>query len=507
MPGANAAEQEAVIALLSDPASHGGAAVERVTTHGAIIFLAGDRAWKLKRAVRFPYMDFSTAALRRAACEAELRLNRRTAPELYLAVVPVTRAADGALAIDGGGEPVDWLVAMRRFPADAVLDGVADRGGVDAALAEAIAEHVASFHAAAERRPDGGGVAAMRRVIDTNDAALVPCAPTLPREATAALTEESRRRLEVLGPLLERRRREGCVRLGHGDLHLANICLIAGEPRLFDALEFDERLITIDVLYDAAFLVMDLWVRGLRVAAHRFLGRYVERTGDLAGLALMPLFLSMRAAVRAHVSVAMGGADAARRARAYLALAGAALEPAPPCLIAVGGLSGTGKSTLALALAPSLPPAPGAVVLRSDLVRKRLAGLKPGERAGPEAYAPERTRQVYERLRRDAATALAAGRSAIVDAVHADPAERAAVEAVAARLGVPFRGIWLEAPAPTLVARVEARRGDASDADAAVVRRQLGYDIGTLAWPAVTATGDRDAVVDAARRLIDPAAA
>ncbi len=267
-----------------------------------------------------------------------------------------------------------------------------------------------------------------------------------------------------------------------------------GAPRLFDALEFDENLACLDTIYDVAFLVMDLWVRGLRPHANRFLERYTERSGDLAGLALLPLLLSMRAAIRAHVSVAMasstapeGQAAMARKARRYLDHAGRFLAVVPPRLVAVGGLSGSGKSTLARAVAPWLGAVPGALVLRSDVTRKRLAGVDPMERAGPDAYAPGTSEQVYAALRADAAIALAAGRTVIVDAVHALPEERRAVAAVAARMGVPFAGIWLDAPGETLVARVDARRTDASDATAEVVRRQLGYDLGDVEWQPVAA--------------------
>jgi predicted kinase len=239
---------------------------------------------------------------------------------------------------------------------------------------------------------------------------------------------------------------------------------------------------------------MDLWARGLRCQANRFLERYCERTGDLQGLALLPLFLSMRAAIRAHVSVAMAATAApdrrpilARSARLHLDHAQAHLRVTPPRLVAVGGLSGSGKSTIARAVAPWLGAAPGAAVLRSDVVRKRLAGIDPSERAPPGAYAPGSSARVYAALREQAATALAAGRAVIVDAVHARPEERAAVEAVATRLGVPFAGIWLDAPEATLVARVDARTADASDADGAVVRQQLGYALGEIGWHRIAA--------------------
>ncbi|WP_374449823.1 AAA family ATPase [Stella sp.] len=506
--------QRAVRAMLADPATHDGAAVRQVRTHAAIVFLAGDRAWKLKRAVRFPYLDFSTVERRRIACEAEIRLNRRTAPEIYERVVPVTRGPDGRPRLGGEGPAVDWLVAMRRFDETLVLDRLADAGRIDLATIEALADHVAAFHAAAERRPDRGGLEAMRFVVDTNAEALADAAAVLDQERSHALTAATRAALEAVAPLLERRRREGFVRLGHGDLHLGNICLVDGRPRLFDALEFDLRLTCLDTVYDIAFLVMDLLARGLVRAANRFVERYVERTGDVAGLALLPLCLSMRAAIRAHVSVAIaaGAADPgehARAARRYLDLAHSLLAVRPPRLVAVGGLSGSGKSTVARALAPWIGAPPGALVLRSDVVRKRLLGLDPAERAGTDAYRPEVSDQVYAALRREAAVVLAAGRTVVVDAVHARPEERDALQAVAQRLGVPFHGIWLDAPEPTLVARVEARRGDVSDATAAVVRHQLGYQLGPLAWRRV-ATGAGFAAVAgavAAALALDDAAA
>lgn len=510
MTGANAeAEQAATRAMLSDPASHGGAAVEVVTTHAAVVFLAGERAWKLKRAVRFPYLDFTTVGRRRAAAEAEIRLNRRTAPEIYERVVPVTRGPDGRPRIDGDGPAIDWLVAMRRFDRDRVLDRMAEGGRIDLALVEALADHVAAFHATAERRPDQGGVAAMGFVVDTNDRAMADAAPILDREQVDAVTAGTRAVLEVMAPLLERRRREGFVRLGHGDLHLGNICIVGGEPRLFDALEFDERLTCLDTVYDIAFLVMDLLARGLRRPANRFLERYVERTDDVAGLALLPLCLAMRAAIRAHVSAAMAGGGEGgghvRAARDYLGLAGRLLEIVPPRLVAIGGLSGSGKSTVARALAPRIGAAPGALVLRSDVLRKRLVGVDPGSRAGPEAYGSGMSERVYEGLRLAAATALAAGRTVVIDAVHARPDERAAIEAVGRKLGVPFHGIWLDAPATTLIDRVERRRGDVSDATADVVRQQLGYDLGEVSWRRVAAGPAVAAAVGAALDLDEAA--
>lgn len=483
--------QDPVIAFLSSSAAHGGRPVERIDTHSAIVFLAGDRALKLKRAVRFDYLDFSTPALRRAASEAEVRLNRRTAPSIYRGVVAVTHEADGTLALDGRGEPVDWCVDMARFDQEALLDRTAGRGALGLDVIERLAESVARFHQAADVSPEHGGSASMRWVIEGNAEGFAEYGrECLDQDVCQRLTACLRLDVERRAALLDGRRARGLVRQCHGDLHLRNIVLIDDRPTLFDAVEFNDEIACIDVFYDLAFLLMDLWRRGLRPHANVLLNAYLASTRDDEGLATLPLFLSCRAAIRAKTSATAARvqtAEAARRdlealARRYLSMAVDLSRPAGPVLAAIGGHSGTGKSTLARALAPEVGPVPGALVLRSDLVRKALLGVPPLERLPATAYAPEISGRVYRALADRAHEALRAGHAAIVDAVFAAPAERAAVEAVAAEAGAPFVGFWLEAPSDVLIARVEARRRDASDADAQVVRQQLALDPGRLDW-------------------------
>ncbi|WP_188259565.1 AAA family ATPase [Azospirillum tabaci] len=490
-------------AFLADPASHGGAAVERVETHAAMIFLAGDRAYKLKRAVRYPYLDYSTTERRRAACVEELRLNRRSAPSLYLGLDSVVQRADGSLAFGGegaaGGTALDWLVVMHRFPQDALLDRLAERGGLDDDLIRDLADAVTAFHESAELRPDGGGAVAMREVVEGNIAELRANPSLFPPERVERLAGRSADTLACLGPLLEDRRRAGFVRHCHGDLHLRNIVLLGGKPVLFDGIEFDERLAVIDVAYDLAFLLMDLERRGLRPLGNVFLNRSLDVTEDYGALAPLPLFLSARAAIRAKIAASAAtfrpDAAAARRSEreavAYLDQALAALEPPPPRLIAIGGLSGSGKTRLARALAPSLGASPGAVVLRSDALRKRLFGVGEAERLPEDAYTPPVTERVYAELLERARTVLAAGHAVVLDAVHARPEERAAAAGLAAEAGVRFDGIWLDAPLDTRIARIVARRGDASDATAEVAERQAVYDLGPLEW--VRTNAGRDA--------------
>lgn len=504
-------DQRSVAAFLADPASHGGVAVERVDTHGALVFLAGDRAYKMKRAVRFPYMDFSTLPRRQAACAAEVRLNRRTAPDLYLGVETVVRRPDGRLTLGGPGTPVEELVVMRRFIEAQRFDRLAERGALTPERMAGLADQVAAFHDSAEPCPGAGGAAAMRWVVAENIAELRQAPDLFAPETVAALAARSAAALDRLAPLLDRRRDEGRVRRCHGDLHLRNIVMMDDRPVVFDAIEFNDDLAVIDVFYDLAFLLMDLEHRGLRPLANRVLNRYLERTGDVEGLGPLPLFLSARAVVRAKVgasAAAVGQADleAARALRteatAYLDHALAFLSPAPARLVAVGGLSGSGKSTLARALAPMLDPAPGAVVLRSDVARKRRMGVDEHVRLSEKGYHADITAAVYEDIVRSAGLALRSGHAVVTDAVYARPSERQAIEAVAAASAVPFTGFWLHADEPALVARVGARTHDASDATPEIVHRQLGYALGEITWQPIDASGDPAAVLAAVRAYL-----
>ncbi len=503
--------QAEVLAFLATPDAHGGAGpVRRVKTHISVVFLAGKRAVKVKRAVRLPFLDFTTLKARRAACEAEVAVNRRFAPALYEGAVPVTRGDDGGLAIDGDGPVVEWLVTMRRFADDDQFDRLAARGALTPELARALAATVAAAHAAAPPRPDKGGAAAMRWTVANNDECLRAHVPTVfADEAVSRLRDESERLCERLAPLLERRRRDGRVRHGHGDLHLANICLFEGRPLPFDAIEFSEDIACVDVWYDLAFLLMDLERLGLRGLANAAFNVYAEASGDYGALAALPLFLSCRAGIRAHVAATTAAHESAtaaarlrREAGAYLAAALDLLRPPPPRLVAVGGLSGSGKSRLAREAAPWLGAAPGALVLRTDVLRKQIMGVPVLERLGPEGYSAAMTRRTYDRLYEEAAAALAAGHAVVADAVFARADERQAIARVAAAAGVPFDGLWLEAPPEVMRARVAGRRGNASDATVAVLERQLALDLGAMTWRRIDSSGPREATLARARRAL-----
>jgi len=503
-------DQGEVVAFLSRPATYGAevSRVDRLDTHVSHVFLAGDRAYKLKRAVRLPYVDFSTVERRREACAAELALNRRTAPALYLETRRIARNMAGDIVFSGEDEEVDWVVVMRRFDQDLLFDALAVAGRLDAALIDELADRIADFHEAAEPNRAMGGAVAIARTGEANYDCLAaaPQAGFAPA-AVGGIRDKWRAAVAGQAGLLDRRRDAGKVRHVHGDLHLRNICLYEGRPTLFDCLEFSEEFSTVDGLYDLAFLLMDLEHRGLGHFANRVLNRYLDRTGEDDGLAAMPLFLSLRAGIRAHVTAtaldpAMPDPEKAADARAYLDLAHRSLQPRPPRLIAIGGLSGTGKSTLAAALAPLFGPPPGARLLRSDTTRKRLYGVAPETRLPNEAYRAEVTRRAYQTLRDTAATALMAGYSAILDAVALQPVERDSFGELARAAGVPFSGLWLDAPAGVMERRIRARSGDASDATAEVLARQLRVDPGPLDWTRLDAAAGADACLAAARKAL-----
>jgi aminoglycoside phosphotransferase family enzyme/predicted kinase len=498
------ARQADAIALLAHEL---GGSPRRIDTHISHLLLGQERVFKVKRAVRTPYLDYSTVALRVAACRREVELNRRTAPSLYRGVVLVSRDESGKLRIGGDGELVEVAVEMERFPDDALLDRAVQEGRAGPREIEALAAALARFHGQATVDGTRGGAAGMARVLDINEAGLAAAGLV-----DTALADEVagffRSALSGHAEALDRRRREGRVRHCHGDLTLRNIALIDGQPTPFDCIEFDDDLATIDVLYDLAFPLMDLWHRDRRDLANRLFNRWCDATGDTRDLALLPFFMAVRAAVRAHVMGRQAldhGAEQSgigAEALAYLELAVGLLQPAPARCVAVGGLSGSGKSTVAAALAPDFGLAPGARVLASDRTRKRLFGVDPTTRLPPEAYEPEVSARVYAELMQGGAAVLAQGHAAVLDAVFDREADRAEAAAVAQRAGVPFAGLWLDTAARTRERRVAARSGDVSDATVEVVAAQSARELGSMSWTIVPADGSPEEVVAAARSVL-----
>lgn len=500
-------DQGAVLDFMASPDAHdlGRGAVERIETHASVVFLAGSRAYKIKRAVKYPFLDFSTLEKRRHALLNELALNRRTAPELYLEVVPITLGYNGKFHLLGKGEAVEWALVMRRFEQTKLYDRMAEEGHLPLVAMPRLAQVTAGFHRGANRflAPEPS-VSALRAVLKDNETTLAGERNALPADDFATVTRGSRDALAALVLLLQARARGGYVRHCHGDLHLRNIVEIDGGPVLFDAIEFDDAIATVDVLYDLAFLLMDLGARDLRAHANAVLNAYLEAcgdTGNLIGLAALPLFLSTRAMIRAKVELLRGGLnadsrdEARRRVVSYVLLARDYLERGRPQLVAVGGLSGSGKSSVAQALAPHLGAFPGAVHVRSDVERKRLFGVDAEDRLPRRAYAAEVSDIVYTMCRKRALMALAGGQSVVVDAVHAKKDERDAIAEIAAQADAAFTGIWLDAPAETMRRRIAGRTGDVSDATPAVLGEQLSYDLGPQTFTVIDAARPFDEVV------------
>ena len=474
---------ERLVGALRDPRRypHPVERVETVETHISRVLLTGRYAYKLKKPLELGFLDFSTLAARRAACEEELRLNRRTAPALYLEVVAITGTPENP-RIGGEGPAIEYAVRMAQFPQEALLDHLAARGALDGALIERLAAAIAQFHA-------GAAVAGPQSAFGSPEEVLAPARQNfeqlvqmLDDPALATLRDWTGREHARLEERFARRKREGFVRECHGDLHLGNIVLLAGEPTPFDCIEFNAALRWTDLMNEVAFLVMDLEDHGLAALARRFLNAYLEETGDYAGLAVLPFYLVYRALVRAKIAAIRAhqpGLDVHGRTRAeteihgYLRLAQRLSQPRRRALVITHGLSASGKSSAALALVE----ASGALRIRSDVERKRMHGLGATQRSGAALgggiYAEDATRLAYERLATLARKVLEGGFAVVVDATFLSRAQREAFARLARQLGVPFAIASCQAPAETLRGRILARQGDAAEATLAVLERQL----------------------------------
>ncbi len=496
-------DQTEIVAFLSDPVSHGGAGpVETMETHISRIFLAGDRVYKMKRAVKLPYVDFSTPDKRLEACRREVEFNGATTPELYLGVRTITHEADGGLALDGEGELVDAVVEMARFDQKALFDRMAQAGDLTPDLMTKTARMIVRFHRAAPIVHAGGGADNIAGVLDINEAAFAGSG-VFGKDAVAALNRAFREGLDRHAALLDRREAAGKLRRCHGDLHLRNIVLIDGAPRLFDCIEFNDAIATIDTLYDLAFLLMDLWHRGFDAFANRVMNRYLDEADDEDGFPLLPFFMAIRAAVRAHVTATRidegsdPGGRLAAEARSYFDLAGRLLHACPNQLIAIGGLSGTGKTTVAEALAPRLGPPPGARIVESDRVRKALHGVPAETHLPPKAYTPETSERVYAEMAWRAGLILSEGGTVVADAVFDRLPDRERIAEVAQARAVPFGGVWLDADPALLWERVRDRTGGPSDATVDVLSRQLARKVACDDWERLDASATTGEIVDA----------
>ena len=497
-------DQSSVVSFLSSHESYGVAGpVEVIGTHISEVFLAGDRAYKLKRAVRLPYVDFSTVSLRHRACQEELVLNRLTAPTLYLGIRRITREDSGQLVFDGLGTHVDTVVEMVRFTQESLFDRMALDGRLTPELMTETARSIARFHQAAPVVSCGTGSDNIGRVLAINEAGF-RTSSVFSEDEVQAISQLFRARLHEHAALLDHRAEAGRIRRCHGDLHLRNICMFEGAPHLFDCIEFNPQIAISDVLYDLAFLLMDLWHRGLRRLANLVLNRYLDEVQDDDGFGLLPFFMATRAAVRAHVTATQAceaerdrAAVLSTEARSYYVLALDLLQTSGASLVAIAGLSGSGKTTVAELLACDIGRAPGARIIESDRIRKSMHGVAAESRLPASAYQPEVSMKVYRELERRAAFILERGGCALVDAVYQRPGDRKAIEDVARHAGVPFLGVWLEADPAVLWDRVRHRMRGPSDADTSVLAQQLERGQDHIGWLHLDASGSTEAVSDA----------
>jgi hypothetical protein len=462
-------------------------------THISWVILRGDFAYKIKKPVSFGFLDFSSLELRRHFCEEELRLNRRFSPELYLAVVPITSTEQGA-QIDGSGPTIDYAVKMRRFDEEQLLDNIAARGELSHSLLRALGRELAQLHSSLPTcHPDPasgepGTPAALLEAIEQNFQLIsnYPL-PEVQSRQLQAVRQWSVQRYGELQAVLARRVLEGWVIDGHGDAHLGNIALVDGAVRMFDCIEFNASFRIMDSVSEIAFLTMDLDARGYHNESHRLLTDYLEYRGDYAGLALLDLYRSYFAMVRAKVSLlreaqqhtTLTSTDGYREFLSYLELAQHYTTPGRNFLAITHGVSGTGKSTIA----GKLVAASGAVRIRSDVERKRLAGLSPEQRSAPqdeaELYGATMSSKTFSRLETLAALTIRAGFPVIIDATFLHRRVRDTFRTLAHKLSVPFVIIDCIAPPEQLRQRLverERHKQDASEAGVAVMEQQLDVD-------------------------------
>ncbi len=480
------ADRERLVAALALALERStGAPIERVETHLSWLLLGRELAWKIKKPLTLPFVDFASLDARRHYCDEEVRLNARLAPTIYLGVDAITGSVD-APVIAGDGAPIEYAVRMRRFAAGALFSQRLAAGALTAADVDRLAERIARFHAAAPRAaPDSEwGTPAARAAAALQ--AFDGCAVLAPDHVLGCATLRPWLDAQAvqLAPLWAARRAAGCVRECHGDLHLANVLVDGDEVLAFDGIEFAPSLRWIDVIDDAAFTAMDLQAHGRHDLAWRYANAWLDHAGEHAGIAAWRYALVYRALVRAHVGFiraaqrrAAGppaqadGGDGEVSPAAYLAVAVRAAQRNDRRLLVTHGLPGSGKSWLTQHLLERA----GAIRLRSDVERKRLVGLAPLEDSrarGIEIYDAATTRRTYERLLALARISLQAGQPTIVDAAFLRRDERAPFAALAHELGVPYTVLACHAPPALLRERVAARcarRDDASEADLAVL--------------------------------------
>ena len=479
--------------------------IQVIETHGATVLLGQKYAIKVKKPVLFDHMDYSSPARRRKFCELELERNQRTAKDLYIGVFPIYTDKDGAISLSGTRNAAEYALKMHRFGQGQRLDEISAQRLLDPKLCLSLAEDIADLHHKAEIIANDDRIPNFEHIIHQNFQQFYNfCPDILNRNDVDDFLAQLISVKRQLEPLIKKQILDKQVRIGHGDLHLQNICLFKGRPRIFDAIEYQDYFTVSDILYDLAFLLMDLIDKDQRQAANLILNEYVADMGWLlaperfAALKLLPFYLCLRAGIRCHVAANRSRqctdeaerADFAQKAQYLFKSASDYLIPTTPTLYAIGGFSGSGKSTLARQFAADISPAPGAVILRTDVIRRHLVGADKYSPMPQSAYTPSISDQVYTRMRELTSIITKAGISVILDAVFDRMVDRDRIDDMAARLSIPFQGIWLDVSRNKMMERISGRTNDASDATAEILQAQLNRSNGIeTTWLRLPADG------------------
>ena len=508
-------QTEIVNALLNPriyPASWHVKEVEMRQSHIAILFLAGDYAFKLKRAVLMPGIDFSTPQKRRIACVHEMRRSTIYAPHLVIGIKSVRQHPNGRISIGGkAGIEIDTLLIMRRLKDEDILSTQSPGTTFDRFEVMDLAEQLADLHCKAKLFRTKWNFEDIQKVIVENESVLSCFCPNIfKRKPLRILTQKSLSVLTQNKRLVSLRQKSGHVRKCHGDLLLSNIAFDKGKYLFFSPIEYDDSLDCIDTLYDLSYLLMDMEVRGMRRLSNMLFNHYLAYTNDMTGYPLLPLYQSMRAATRAGVcakkSLLLTGHDketAIQNARKYFNLACHFLISNHPVLIACGGLSGSGKSRIAREIGGKMNPAPGAVILRDDIVKKQMRGCALDQHLDDTPDSPAYEQVVYDLLRQQARTALSIGSCVIVDALFYNQSEREAIEKLAQEMNIPFIGIWVDAPIDVRTERVMTRKRNPSDIrNRTELEQQLHLEIGTMTWEQINSDCPREKTIQTALDIL-----
>ena len=517
--------QDTVIEFLKNPRNYDQDVidVDVIETHISYVFITNNRVYKLKRAVHYPYLDFSSLDKRKYYCDAEISINRRTAPDLYIGVAAVMCDDAGKLHITHDlnyanisqgkqNQIVEYLVVMKRFDEATLFHNLAQSGQLNRELIEQLSITIVEFHRSAKSINCNGSMI-IKDIIDNNAISFKKFVEDEKIEKKVSLLQKlTLSRYQQMHKYLNNRSQNGRIRLCHGDLHLRNICMFGGKPTLFDAIEFNEDFSKIDIFYDLAFLIMDLGIHNHQRLANFCMNTYIDRSGDVDGLSVLPLFLSLRAAIRAHVGFAALKNQIKSSVKSiqqqknditqYLDHGIEYLKPSAPVLVAVGGLSGSGKSRLAREIAPNIGLSPGARVIRTDVMRKQLMKVDLLQKLDTSGYTSEMTLKTYSACYQQTIFSLKMGYSVVFDAVFAKPEERLFIQQLARNLNIPFIGLWLDAPLEIRKQRVTQRINNVSDAGIDVLNKQMDINVGDIYWSLLDSSGSRQKTLSKGQEII-----